>query len=265
MKKLLFLLASLLFLFSSVLGMGYTASATEVDDMLNSLSLTGDELDAFEKSEQIQFRSMSPAFDDFKLRQEYDALKASGALGEDVTYDMYVSLATTPPPTDPVAPEFRNRQKRGISDLAPGDILVTNGTSLDGAFGHAGIYAGNGFIMSIQGIGYKPAKMHIMQWMYYYNKPGSWTKVYRPAPRYNGSSAAEWSINHYDGKDYSYMITTNIFSENPTYCSKIVWQSYWYASGAVQVGGMYQPVIAQPYDLPDYFDVKPTHTQTWKG
>lgn len=265
MKKVLFLFTSLLFLFVSVFGIGYSASADEVDELINKASLTGEELDAFEKSEQIQFRSSYSAFDQSNLQNNYDGLKSSGVLGEDITFDMYVSSASTPPPTDPVAPEFRNRQKRGISDLAPGDILVTNGTSAPGLVGHAGIYTGNGFIMSIQGIGYNPAQMHIMQWMYNYNKPGRWTKVYRPTPRYKNRDAATWAINNYNGTDYTYMITTNVFSKNPTYCSKIVWQSYWFASAAVQVGGMKQPAIVNPYDLPNYFDVRPAHTQTWKG
>ncbi len=39
-----------------------------------------------------------------------------------------------------------------------------------------------------------------------------------------------------------------IFEKDPTYCSKIVWQAYWYSSAAAQVGGMYQPLIASPYE-----------------
>ncbi|WP_277901858.1 hypothetical protein [Enterococcus lactis] len=46
---------------------------------------------------------------------------------------------------------------------------------------------------------------------------------------------------------------------------KIVWQAYWYASAAVQVGGMYQPLIALPYDLPDYFDERAIHILTWEN
>ncbi len=52
---------------------------------------------------------------------------------------------------------------------------------------------------------------------------------------------------------------------DPTYCSKIVWQAYWYSSAAVQVGGMYQPLIALPYDLPDYFDERAIHILTWEN
>lgn len=265
MKKIFLLLVGVIFLSTICLGLHTNVYATDTDDMIVKHALTGRELTEFEQNEQAQQSLRSFTTDEATLQMDYQSLKNSGILGEDVTFEMYVDLATTAPPTDPVSPEFRNQAVRGVSDLKPGDFLITNATSFDGYTGHAGIYTGNGFIMSIQKPGTHPAQMHVMQWMYNYNKPGKWTKVYRPAPRYKGPNAGEWAINHYNGTNYSYGITTNIFGLNPTYCSKIVWQSYWYASGAVQVGGMYQPVIAKPYDMPKYFDTPPTHTQTWKG
>lgn len=270
MKKILVVLVSFVVLMFSVFGLSKSVSADETRDWEDELSkyiLTGKDLDEFEKEEQaeshiIQKRSIE---DSVNYEQNYTELRNSGVLGEDVTFDMYVELATSTPPTDPVDSEFRNRSKRSISDLSAGDILVTNGTSWGGITGHAGIYVGNGQIMSIAGGGSHPATIHIMEWMYKYNKAGKWTKVYRPATRYRGASAAQWSLNNYNGKDYSYGITTNIFGKDPTYCSKIVWQAYWWASAAPQVGGMKKPLIVAPYDLPDYFDVRATHTQTWKG
>ncbi|EIB6117509.1 C40 family peptidase [Enterococcus faecalis] len=266
MKKFLFFLGSLLILLFVGIGHSPGVFADDLDDLINKQVLTGKELDDFENAEkQNLYRSKYSVTNYAELQSEYDKLVSDGFIGSDVTFDMYVQMATTPPPTDPVAPEFRGKTTRGLSDLLPGDFLVTNGTSFGGLTGHAGIYVGNGLVMSIQGGNYHPATMHLMEWMYTYNKAGKWTKVYRPAGQYRPALAAQWAMNNYNGSGYKYGITTNIFGKNPTYCSKIVWQAYYYASAAAQVGGMKQPLIAAPYDLPNYFNNVPVHTQTWKG
>lgn len=261
MKKI-FQLFSILGVFTVILLVfPLPVSADEVSEVLSKYTLTGEELDKFEEQEQIQ-RNMKSAFsiDSEKLEQDYDALQETGVLGEDITFEMYLELATTPPPSDPVDPRFRSIGGRP----QPGDIFITNGTSLGGLTGHAGIFLGNGTILSIIGPGAKPEALSIMDWTERYNsQKGTWTKIYRPAAKYRPELAEQWAINNYKGKNYSYKITTNIFEKNPTYCSKIVWQAYWYSSAAVQIGGFHTPIIASPYDLPDYFETRPAHVVTW--
>lgn len=255
--KRIFRLLSILGIFTVLLLISTPpVSADEISEVLSKYTLIGEELDKFEEQEQIQ-NNMKSIFsvDSKKLEQDYDALQEAGILGEDITFEMYLEMATTPPPSDPVDSRFRSIGGRP----QPGDIFITNGTIMNGLTGHAGIFLGNGTILSIAGMGSTPQALSIMDWTQKYNsKQGTWTKIYRPAAKYRPELAEQWAINNYKGKDYSY-----IFEKNPTYCSKIVWQAYWYSSATVQIGGFHTPIIASPYDLPDYFETRPAHVVTW--
>lgn len=237
--------------------------ADELQEVMDKYALSGEKLNEFERNEQKSIRmSRSTVNDTEQLRTQYNELVKQGIFGQDVTFDMYVQLANIKPPTDPVVPSARSV----AGNPKAGDILVTNGTMLNGLTGHAGIFLGDGTILSIQGGGYTPRAMGILEWAAnYMSKKGQWTKIYRPASKYRPTTAAQWAINNYRGKNYSYGINTRIYEKNPTYCSKIVWQAYYYASAAPQVGGMKIPAIASPYDLPNYFNTKATHVGTWGG
>lgn len=263
MKKIIWIL-SFIGILTVVVFNGEKVIADEMEDFLSKYALTGEDLDKFEENElrQNQQRS-SKSFDLETLRDQYEQYRELGIFDEEVTFEIYVQLATTPPPTDTVAPEFRSV----AGNPQAGDILITNGTSLGGLTGHAGIFLGtlgNGGILSIQGPGYKPEVIGIFEWMRRYSGTNRWTKLYRPTSQYRPTDAARWAKNNYEFKNYSYGINMKIFEKDPTYCSKIVWQAYWYSSAAAQVGGMYQPFIASPYDLPNYFDKRPTHVATWQ-
>lgn len=241
-------------------------NANEIDDFLKAHTLLGEELESFERNENESFsknRMKERDIDFEKLEEQYKSYVEAGIFSEEITLELYIQLTTTPPPSDPVTPEFRSV----AGNPKAGDILITNGTSLGGLTGHAGIFLGdlgNGGILSIQGPGKNPEVIGIMTWMQRYSGADKWTKIYRPASKYKPETAAKWAINNYQGKKYSYKVNTKLFEKDPTYCSKIVYQSYWYSSAAVQLGGMYEPLIASPYDLPNYFDTKPTHIATWK-
>ncbi|KAA0690438.1 YiiX/YebB-like N1pC/P60 family cysteine hydrolase [Enterococcus faecium] len=266
MKKFLKILG-LIGLIGLIIVVTPKAHADEVEEYLTRNALLGEELDRFEENEQQQAklkRLSKNRMDEIELRTKYEEYKALGVLEEDVTFELFTQLATSEPPTDPVAPEFRNARTK----MYYGDILITNDTSFWGVTGHAGIYLGSvgkNQILSIEGSGRPPKTMSVLDWESAYGKKGTWTKIYRVAEQYQPRLAARWALDNYDGKNYKYGITTNIFGMDPTYCSKIVWQAYWYASAAVQVGGMYQPLIALPYDLPDYFDERAIHILTWEN
>lgn len=237
-------------------------SADEIQEVLDQYSLTGEELDKFEENEQKELKSFSINAQ-VNLLEEYQKLQEEKLLSEDITYDIFLEMKNTPPPTDKVAEAYRNNDTRPQA----GDIMITNGTSAFGLTGHAGIFLGNGTILSIAGPGSNPEALGILEWSRRYNsEPGDWTKIYRPSSIYQPSLAESWAKNHYLNKKFSYGITTDLFSENPTYCSKIVWQAYFYASGYGQMGYK-QPLtkIALPYNLIDYFDTTPIHVATWGG
>lgn len=261
--KLLLVLGTML-LFSTI---SLSASADEIEDFILKHMLLGEDLDRFEQEEKIQISLYDNQDINLDIiNEKYQEYINIGLLSEDISYEMFLELATAEPPTDPVADEFRTYSVAGQPQA--GDILITNGTSAMGITGHAGIFLGhlgNGAILSIRGFGYKPEMIGIATWMQRYGGSGNWTKLYRPAERYKPALAAEFAMNQYAGKDYSYGITTNILGLDPTYCSKIVWQGYWYSSAAPQIGGFKKPLIASPYDLPDYFEESaPVHIATWQ-
>ncbi|EOL50367.1 hypothetical protein [Enterococcus caccae] len=262
MKKFMLLL---LFVAVFLLPSSKKVYADDLSSVMDQYALTGKELDEFEKNERNvsrSSRSSVPQKTETELKEQYASLLESGYLGSDVTFEMYRELATATPPIDPVVSNARSV----AGNPQPGDIMITNGTSFGGLTGHAGIFLNNGTILSIQGGGYTPAAMSIIDWAKkYMSKKGQWTKIYRPAAKYKPNAAYQWAINNYRGKNYSYGINTNIWSKNPTYCSKIVWQAYWYSSAAAQVGGMKQPLIVSPYDLPAYFNSRPAHVGTWSA
>ncbi|MCB5954338.1 hypothetical protein [Enterococcus sp. CWB-B31] len=90
MKKFLCIL-SFLGIFTALLFNSSKVFASEMDDFLSEYALVGEKLDEFERND------------------------------EEITFDLYVQLATTPPPSDPVIPEFRSV----AGNPQAGDILIT--------------------------------------------------------------------------------------------------------------------------------------------
>ena len=72
-------------------------------------------------------------------------------------------------------------------------------------------------------------------------------KVYRAPKKYRGK-AGNYAKSHFNGVPYS--ITTNPYSKSVTYCSKLVWQSYYFGAGKKSVNstGVYH--YFNPYNLP---------------
>ncbi|GEN57695.1 hypothetical protein GCM10012290_22950 [Halolactibacillus alkaliphilus] len=140
--------------------------------------------------------------------------------------------------------------------LNKGDILVSNGTSSFGLTGHAGIAISSTQVLHISGAkNSKPLVITTKQWQDRYGivqgqKDGrTHTNVYRVGSRTNAIRAANWAKINYQNKNYSYSISMNLPSKNPTYCSKIVWQAY------DSISAVKKPttLIATPYGLPGYF------------
>ncbi|WP_152559168.1 hypothetical protein [Tumebacillus flagellatus] len=119
----------------------------------------------------------------------------------------------------------------------PGDILVTNSTSSSGLTGHAGIvvdYSGN--VVSIAGSGYHPTKYSVSTWFSSYPHE----KIVRHSNTSTAQSAANWAssfVINYSYLDYSLSDLASPYKS--TYCSKIVWDAYYYGAN---------------YTLPYYYD-----------
>ena len=206
-------------------------------------SLANSTLDTAESASELNY------FDYLKLQRE-------GVIGTDVTYGHLKKLAA----------QSRNLEKKleestdfyevpnpgfrinshGLS-IQSGDVLVTNGTSSFGILGHAGIAISGTQILHIQGPKHKPSVINRTEWHNLYG--GGWTKVYRNTNYSNAVKARDWAVNTYRGSNATYKITMNLASTNETYCSKLVWQAYYYGVGKSHANG---PTWGYrlPYDLP---------------
>lgn len=87
------------------------------------------------------------------------------------------------------------------------------------------------------------------------------------------NNAARWADRNYYSSTGSatrnikpkYKITHKLYSKNPTYCSKIVFQAYWYGTGSAPVMKEANGFVA-PYALIGFFNnaYKPKLERTFK-
>jgi len=191
---------------------------------------------------------------------EYNTLVQQGALAPSITYENWSNEGSYQD-SNSASKSFSSYvvANPGPSSftLKKGDVVVTNGTSSAGIAGHAGIAISSTEILSIRGTGYSPSVMKFSAWKKKYNKDTitkkRWTKVYRVASSSYAKEAANWAIKNYKGKNYSYQVNGYLLNVNPTYCSKIVWQSYARISKALVVQPTNATNIIYPYDLDNSF------------
>lgn len=109
----------------------------------------------------------------------------------------------------------------------PGDIIVTKSTSSKGVTGHVGIYIGEKTILHTSGWKSEPYPTTISEsnWHKRYAK----SKVIRPNSSKLGADAAAMAKKHFKDKKISYSISAKMKKKDKTYCSHLVWYSYYKA------------------------------------
>lgn len=143
-------------------------------------------------------------------------------------------------------------------DYGAGDILVTKSTSSSGLVGHSAIILRDGkSVLHIQAPGYTPTVIPIATWFSKYPS----TKVVRCNNTTTRVNASLWAESYYAngaGKTTEYSITPNPRDLTKTYCSEIVWQSFYYGANfsfktfQMGYGGNYsynEPVVIEPYNF----------------
>ncbi len=196
---------------------------------------------------------------------EYLQLVEDGILGEDISFSTWSESVIRSKET---IDSLRNSSlfqlvyagpSRALANitLQSGDIILTDdaNTAWGGVVGHSGIAVGTNKILHIAGQNYTPSYIYLDDWTNNKYTDG-YTYIYRCSNVSAGANAATWGVNNY-GATYapyhnaSYAITSNITSCNPTYCSKIVWQCYYFGAGSSYVDVPITGLI-QPFDLPNY-------------
>lgn len=213
--------------------------------------------------------------DEVSLEQWIEASKTeyypvySDGLKEDVydettTYAEWIKMNNygQPPAGNTYVEEVKPALVKGVYkgyNVRKGDILVTNGTSAPGVLGHTAIANGNEYILDIPRPGETTRQQPTSKWMTYYDNKG-WVKVYRINDSSVANAAANWADRNYYSSSGSsvqnkwpkYGLTGSRYATNPTYCSKIVLQAYYFGSGSKPVIKVF-PSIVSPYDLQSYF------------
>ena len=132
--------------------------------------------------------------------------------------------------------------------MMPGDIFITNGTSSAGLTGHAAIAISKYSLLHIAGFGESVTTINLDNWHNRYTSEG-WTKVYRNPNSSVAENAAQWAVDTYFNSSAVYMLTQDVSSTYYTYCSKIVWQSYYYGNSPSAASYLASGYIL-PYSLP---------------
>lgn len=178
----------------------------------------------------------------------YEKLIEEEILGSDVSYDYWVEVNTR---HLGIENSFELLNARAVS-YKKGDILITNSTIFFGITGHTGIVIESDKILHTSGRKDEPYPdvLTIAQW----NKRYPQTKVARPNSSSLGESAAAKAVQYFHKKKINYMITPNPTDLSNTYCSELVWYSYYKAGKDFKVysnldGKYTRPSIIAPYDF----------------
>lgn len=192
---------------------------------------------------------------DFITIDEFNSLKQNGYIGEDVSYEYLKELNIQ---SKKLERFIENSDKFyqvpfSIDNIYGGDIIITNSTSSNGLTGHAAIALNMHEIIHIQGKGYTPQVITPQQFKNKYSS--GWIKVYRPRENI-GRLAAQWAERTYRNSGVPYKITMNLATTNETYCSKMVWQAYYFGVGKEVMPPALQTTnnIIVPYGLMEGFN-----------
>ncbi|WP_099223928.1 hypothetical protein [Listeria costaricensis] len=143
--------------------------------------------------------------------------------------------------------------------MQKGDILVTD-NGLGGISGHAGIAISAEHILTINGYWNTTTLEPLSTWMKKNAGSKGTTWVRRLKNTTIAYKAGDWAYKNYWNASGgtkqtirpSYGFRGSRYDKNPTYCSKIVLQAYYFGSGSAPVVKVFPSLVA-PRDLHTYF------------
>ncbi|CAG9791799.1 unnamed protein product [Diatraea saccharalis] len=140
-----------------------------------------------------------------------------------------------------------DNKRRFVNTVRKGDILIT-GRGIGGLLGHAAIMTTNNYVLEMRGgngwqNGIKRNNRQISKHRWFDEHRSDWTTVYRCPNAAVANGAALWADHKYYNPTggsqkkihITYKITLNVWSINPSYCSKLVIQAYYFGSGKRKV------------------------------
>lgn len=208
---------------------------------------------------------------EFLTVDRYKELQKEGILGEDVTYELAQKLFEAPQESEELG-ILDNLEELGILDnleevpvedtnvmaaaasYRPGDIFISSkpgGGMVSWVHGHAGIIGSDGQIIHMIQSGVK--KESVGNFL----KHNKGTNAFRVPNSTVARNAGSWASNYYNnwkGKA-KYQINTAKYTQNEMYCSKLVWQAYWFGTGSAPVLKNPTFAILHPYGLTTQFNL----------
>lgn len=195
-----------------------------------------------------------------KMRPSYEVFKKE--VSEETSYAEWLKLNNYGVMSDTKQPILQEKTKeeqnpnpylrsqqdninRFCRDTKAGDILVIYGNTQHGIssmLGHAAILSADGFVLEMPGGGRDNNRQwNKRDWISSHIK--EWTAVYRVSNNNLARQVAHYADTHFYSTTGGY--TKNIHLDygidfrikriNPNYCSKLVWQAYYYGSGSLPV------------------------------
>ncbi|MED3033525.1 hypothetical protein CBR56_16265 [Bacillus thuringiensis] len=215
------------------------------------------------------------------LKQKYNEGIKDGAIDKSITYEQWEKIVAE---NEKALEKIKKDKVKGIPikdsgwqgayyqgfNIKRGDIFITDGSSFYGLTGHAAIANGDSYILDAPGYSINTSRgllnttrqRTVQQWLDEYTGKGTvW--VYRVSSSYDyvAGNAASWADRTYysssgsatQDRFPSYGVTLNTKGTDPTYCSKIVYQAYYYGSGNLPFMVPTSTTIIGPYGLLDSF------------
>ncbi|WP_218729978.1 hypothetical protein [Brochothrix thermosphacta] len=187
--------------------------------------------------------------------------KASGELDNSITYEYWLQYNNYgQEPKDNIDFETFDATSRAYK-VKPGDIFITNSTASSLFLGHAAIATGTNSILDMPGLNVgdknnNNRQLTWAQWKKAYSK--GWIKVHRMKDSKMAAKVAKYADRNYYSSTGSatknikipYGIDSHRYQKSPNYCSKLVWQAYYYGSGDAKVVVPGSGIIS-PYALPN--------------
>lgn len=160
-----------------------------------------------------------------------------------------------------------DNKRRFVNTVKRGDILIT-GRSIGGLVGHAAIMTTDNWVLEMKGgrgwqNGIKNNNRRINnKYDWFEEHKSDWTTVYRCPDGNVARDAASWADRKYYNPQngakkvihVTYKINTDMRSTNPSYCSKLVIQAYYFGTGKRKViqDTIFDRIIV-PTTIPMYF------------
>ncbi|MDT0150296.1 hypothetical protein Q9R38_27635 [Priestia aryabhattai] len=197
------------------------------------------------------------------LKQQYQDYVNQGAIdSSSISYDDWVESYLSSKEIEASFPNVSAASsKKGqvvspaYTEMKPGDIFVTNDAEYNGLVGHTAIAISSTAILQMTGPNKPSDILSYGEFKKKYNKSGKHIWIYRHANASVGQKAADWARRHYwnynGGSQQTllphYKINNNLYSTDPSYCSKLVWQAYYNTSPSYIRPPLFK--IVAPYTL----------------